>query len=67
MAGKGLGAWRFPIASFDPGLCSCLFATDLFACGAAVKLQQFLGIHESIRALHCIENVYLVLWATHYN
>lgn len=55
MAGKDLGAWRFPIASFDPGLHSCLFATDLFACGAAVKLQQILGIHESIRAFHCIE------------
>lgn len=55
MAGKDLGAWRFPVASFDPGLRSCLFATDLFACGAAVKLQQILGIHESICAFHCIE------------
>lgn len=55
MAGKGLGMWRFPVVSFNPDLCSCLFATDLFACGAAVKLQWILGIHESIHAFHCIE------------
>lgn len=54
-AGKGSGAWRFPIARSKTGLCSCLIATDLFAYGAAVKLQQILGIHGSIHAFHCVE------------
>lgn len=29
MAGKGLAAWRFPIAGFDPALGSCLFVTSI--------------------------------------
>lgn len=55
MAGKDLGAWRFPVSGIDPGLCGCLFATDLFACGAAVNCSR-VGVSMIVpNAFRCTE------------